>query len=184
MNAFGMCLAFTLGEEGGAVNNPHDPGGFTCKGVTLATYRQWMGAPDATRDELLAITDDALAAVYGGLYWNPVNGDALPPAVAMMVFDFAVNAGVRSSAQKLQHAVGVIEDGSIGPVTLAAVASDNATFLVGRLAQLRADYYRSLTSLFPTFGRGWIARTDRCRAAAIGLLPISRTSVTLLAPGA
>lgn len=171
MTAFGTCLAFTLGEEGGAVNNPHDPGGFTYKGVTLAAYRQWMGEPDATSDALLAITDDALAALYGGLYWNPIAGDSLPPAVAMMVFDFAVNAGVRMSAQKLQRAVGTAEDGSIGPMTLAAVASGSATFLVGRLARLRADYYRSLTSLFPTFGRGWIARTDACEAAAMELLP-------------
>ena len=127
--------------------------------------------PDATSDDLLAISDDALAALYGGLYWNPINGDALPPAVAMLVFDFAVNAGPRRSAMLLQQAVGTEQDGSIGPITLAAVASDNATFLVGRLAQLRADYYRSLTALFPTFGRGWIARTNACEAAAIALYP-------------
>jgi lysozyme family protein len=29
MSAFDACLAFTLGEEGGAANNPHDPGGLT-----------------------------------------------------------------------------------------------------------------------------------------------------------
>jgi lysozyme family protein len=171
VTAFDTCLAFTLGQEGGAVNNPHDPGGFTFRGVTLATYQQWTGNQDATSDDLLAISDDALAALYGALYWNPVRGDALPPAVAMLVFDFAVNASVRTSAQTLQHAVGAAEDGSIGPMTLAAVASDNVTFLVGRLAQLRADYYRSLTALFPTFGRGWIARTDACEAAAMLLLP-------------
>ncbi len=169
-SAFDTCLAFTLGEEGGAVNNPHDPGGFTFRGITLATYRQWMGKPSATSDELLAISNDALAALYGGLYWNPVNGGALPPSVAMLVFDFAVNAGVRRSAQTLQQAVGAEQDGSIGPITLAAVASDNPTFLVGRLAQLRIEYYRSLTSLFATFGRGWIARTDACEAAATALL--------------
>lgn len=172
MSAFDTCLAFTLREEGGAVNNPHDPGGFTFRGVTLATFRWWTGNPGATSDDLLAISDDSLAALYGGLYWNPINGGALPPAVAMLAFDFAVNAGPRRSAMLLQQAVGTEQDGSIGPITLAAVASHNTTFLVGRLAQLRADYYRSLTALFPTFGRGWIARTNACEATAIALLPL------------
>jgi lysozyme family protein len=89
----------------------------------------------------------------------------------MMVFDFAVNAGPRRSATVLQQAVGAEQDGSIGPLTLAAVAVENLTFLVGRLAELRVDYYRSLTTLFPTFGRGWLARTDACEAAAMVLLP-------------
>jgi lysozyme family protein len=142
------------------------------KGVTLATYQAWMGNPSLTAADLQAISDDQLSALYGALYWNPVAGNSLPPAVAMMVFDFSVNAGVRTSAVALQHAVGAVEDGSIGPMTLAAVASDNVTFLVGRLAQLRADYYRSLTTMFPIFGRGWIARTDACEAKAMLLLPV------------
>lgn len=171
MSAFDTCLAFTLREEGGAVNNQHDPGGFTFRGITLATFRWWMRDPGATSDDLLAISDDALAGLYGGLYWNPVNGDALPPAVAMLVFDFAVNAGPRRSAMLLQQAVGAAQDGSIGPLTLGLVAAENLTSLVGRLAQLRADYYRSLTTLFATFGRGWLARTDACEGAAIALVP-------------
>ena len=36
---FGRCLSFTLGEEGGFVDNPDDPGGATFKGVTLRTFR-------------------------------------------------------------------------------------------------------------------------------------------------
>ncbi len=91
----------------------------------------------------------------------------------MMVFDFAVNAGVRRSAQVLQQAVGAEQDGSIGPITLAAVAPANLTFLVGRLAQLRTDYYRNLTTLFPTFGRGWLVRTGACEAAAMALVPLN-----------
>ena len=42
---FDACLAFTLREEGGYVDDPADPGGATNMGITLATYRQWSDDP-------------------------------------------------------------------------------------------------------------------------------------------
>jgi lysozyme family protein len=41
---FGSCLAFTLRQEGGHVDDPADPGGATNMGITLATYRIWRPA--------------------------------------------------------------------------------------------------------------------------------------------
>ena len=34
---FALCLAFTLQQEGGFCDDPRDPGGATCQGITLAT---------------------------------------------------------------------------------------------------------------------------------------------------
>jgi lysozyme family protein len=44
-DGFDACLAFTLREEGGYVDDPADPGGATNMGITLATYRQWSDNP-------------------------------------------------------------------------------------------------------------------------------------------
>ncbi len=88
----------------------------------------------------------------------------------MLVFDFAVNAGPRRSAMTLQQAVGTAQDGSIGPMTLAAARAADPMSLVGQLAELRTGFYHSL-SIFSTFGRGWLARTARCKTAAVALLP-------------
>jgi lysozyme family protein len=171
MSAFDACLAFTLGQEGGFVDDPRDPGGATNEGVTLSSFRNWMGDQTLTVADLLDMTDDDRAAFYGAGYWNPISGDQLPPAVAMMTNDFAVNAGVRTSAMRLQQVVGAYQDGSIGRLTLDAVAAMDQTFIVGRLGQLRMAYYESLTSLFPIYGAGWTNRTTACEAAATALLP-------------
>jgi len=38
---FDICLAFTLRQDGGYVDDPADPGGATNMGIILATYREW-----------------------------------------------------------------------------------------------------------------------------------------------
>jgi lysozyme family protein len=62
----------------------------------------------------------------------------------------------------LQQPVGTARDGSIGPMTLAAVRAADPMSLVGQLAELSTGFHHSL-SIFSTFGRGWLARTDRAR---------------------
>lgn len=172
MNAFETAMAFTVGygvpgfgEEGAVANNPADPGGYTFRGITLRAYRAWLGDPTAAPVQLNAISEDDLLAFYAAGYWRPVNGDALPPGVGLSVFDMAVNAGVRASAKLLQKAVGTVQDGDIGPATLAAVAKLTPLFLIGRLGVLQLAYYRALPG-FPTFGRGWTGRVCRRETAA------------------
>lgn len=155
---FPACLAFTLAQEGGFVRHPADPGGATNKGITLATYRAWV--PYATVETLRAIPDSDVARIYRGGYWQPVRGDDLPPGVDLMAFDFAVNTGPGRSARLLQQAVGAVADGAIGPRTLAAVRGMPAADVCRVLGDLQRDYYRALPT-FGTFGRGWMARTER-----------------------
>ena len=40
---FGACLDFVFEREGGYVDDPHDPGGATNMGITLATLAAWRG---------------------------------------------------------------------------------------------------------------------------------------------
>ena len=79
-----------------------------------------------------------------------------------------VNAGIWRSAWLLQRALGFTADevdGSIGPETLAAANRFNAQTLVNNLADRQAAYYRSLV-YFPTFGTGWLNRTEAPRCCA------------------
>jgi lysozyme family protein len=84
-----------------------------------------------------------------------------------MVFDFGVNAGPRTSVKLLQRAAGVVDDGSVGPRTLAAVKA--ASGLIDALVEARLAHYRSLAN-FAAFGNGWTSRTrqvaDLARAMA------------------
>src|SRR5436190_14767157 len=171
-DSFDICLAFTLREEGGYVDDPADPGGATNMGITLATYRQWSGDPGAGAAQVADLTERAARAIYHSLYWNPLRADALPAGVDLSVFDMGVNAGIWGSARLLQRALGFTGeevDGCVGPETLGAAAKSDPRTLVNDLAERQAAYYRSLSD-FPTFGTGWLNRTAARRSAALAMI--------------
>ena len=57
----------------------------------------------------------------------------------------------------LQRAVGVADDGKIGPRTLAAVAAMSVTDVLSRFNAERLEFYASL-STWATYGKGWARR--------------------------
>lgn len=169
---FDAALAEVLRHEGGYVNHPSDPGGRTNRGVTQRTWEQWTGKK-ASEAEMRALTVDQVRPLYRKNYWDEVRGDDLPPALALCVFDFAVNAGPSRAARFLQRMVGASIDGKIGPATIAAVAGYTGAHGVAKAVRgyqdARREYYRSLPT-FPTFGKGWLRRVDEVQAAALGIL--------------
>jgi lysozyme family protein len=175
---FDICLAFTLREEGGYVDDPADPGGATNMGVTLATYRQWSDDPSLGPTQVEDMSERTARAIYRSLYWNPLRADALPTGVDLSVFDMGVNAGIWGSARLLQGALGFTGeevDGCIGPETLAATDKFDPRSLVNDLAKRQAAYYRSLSD-FPSFGTGWLNRTEARRNAALAMIEKAQTT--------
>ena len=118
MDNFQACLAFTLQQEGGFVDDPYDPGGATNMGITLATYREWF--PQATVADLRVIDSATVSEIYENDYWFASDADQFASGVDLMMFDMAVNAGPARAAKLLQQCLGVAQDGRIGPITLAA----------------------------------------------------------------
>jgi lysozyme family protein len=177
-DTFDTCLAFTLREEGGYVDDPADPGGATNMGITLATYRQWTDDPALGAIQVQDMTRRTARAIYRALYWNPLRADALPTGVDLSVFDMGVNAGIWGSARLLQRALGFTGDevdGCIGPETLGAASKRDPRTLIDDLAERQSAYYRSLAD-FPTFGTGWLNRTDARRRAALAMLGNTQTA--------
>lgn len=162
---FQACLAEVLRHEGGFVNHPSDPGGATNLGITKATLSEWRGKP-VTVDDVRNLTVDEAGEIYRARYWQPIRGDALPPGVDLAVFDGAVNSGPGRSARWLQQALGVAQDGIIGPETLAAVGRAKPATLIIEICDARMAFLRSL-STWPTFGKGWTARVNEVQAAAL-----------------
>lgn len=172
MGDFPPALAFTLAEEGGWADRPDDPGGPTNHGITLATYQTWAlsrGQPEPSVDDLRVIDQTTVAAILHGGYWEAISGDGLPEGVDLSLFDFAVNAGPARAARQLQACIGARIDGIVGPETLGLARNISPFVLVSELADAQEAYYRALPD-FPEFGRGWLARTQRRRTAAMGLL--------------
>ncbi|ACL61345.1 glycoside hydrolase family 108 protein [Methylobacterium nodulans] len=173
---FDAALARVLAHEGGWSDHPADPGGPTNLGVTQATLSAWLGRP-ATRAEVKALTPASVAPLYRARFWDAVHGDALPAGVDLAVFDLAVNSGVRRAAMALQRAVGVADDGRIGPMTLAAAARAPAARTIRRISADRLAFLQRL-STWPSFGRGWGRRVSEVRAAALAMAASAPTAAS------
>lgn len=174
---FEQCLAVVLDKEGGFSDHAQDRGGPTNMGITWRTFAEWKGlAPDQLSPEgraqlitdLKALTRREAAEIYRSSYWLPMRCGDLPPAIALMTFDFGVNAGPRTAVKALQKIVGVTDDGSLGPITLASIRALSPGQLLEELAEARIAHYRTLAD-FATFGQGWTTRTQQVAALARAL---------------
>ena len=150
------CLDFVLTKEGGLVDDPRDNGGRTAYGVTQASYNAWRARRGLPKQDVFKITRQEIEAVYR-TYWTPIEGDALPSGVDLMIFDASINSGPRRAVKFLQRAVGVVQDGDLGPKTLAALRTFKPASVVEVLRMIRGEFYRSLDD-FDHFGKGWMNR--------------------------
>jgi uncharacterized protein (TIGR02594 family) len=172
---FDSALAHVLEMEGGFSDDPYDPGGPTNFGITLKVFATWQGlkldaaSQAALKADLVRITPETVRSIYRAWYWLPARCADLPPPLAFMHFDAAVNHGVTGAARFLQTAVGADVDGEIGPLTLAAVAGCDVPAALYAYADLRRTRYRSLPH-FWRFGRGWLARVDKTLARALAVV--------------
>ncbi len=174
---FEQCLAVVLDKEGGFSDHPQDRGGPTNMGITWKTFADWKGidaaglSPEGREtliSDLKALTRREVAEIYRSNYWLPMRCGDLPGPAALMLFDFGVNAGPRTAVKALQRAVGVTDDGSVGPITLASVRAMDAAKLLEQMVEARLAHYRGLAE-FATFGNGWTTRTQQVAALAKAL---------------
>lgn len=158
--AFLSAVARVLAAEGGYVNDAHDPGGETKFGISKRSY------PTV---DIAKLTLDQATAIYERDFWAPIHGDELPYPVALIVFDGAVNQGVRTAIRHLQQALGVTDDGIIGPATImAAKSAKDPVGLAGRVIRRRILAYATLDG-WTRYGPGWVQRClDAYRAVCTG----------------
>jgi lysozyme family protein len=162
MTVFDQAFAFVIGHEGGYSRVSADPGNWTggkC-GAGVCRGTNWgISAAAYPNLDIRNLSQEDAAAIYRRDYWAPICGDQLPPPLALLVFDAAVNNGVGRAARWLQSVLGVTQDGIVGPATLTALASRN-----GDGAALCAEYQTQrlifMTGLptWKTFGNGWARR--------------------------
>ncbi|MBX9595080.1 MAG: hypothetical protein K2X46_12000 [Roseomonas sp.] len=165
-STFDRAMAFVLRYEGGFVNHPADPGGATNHGVSLRFARSLGRLLDLDRDgdvdadDIMLVTPAEAATLYRRRFWDAVRADDLPPAIAVVAFDTAINCGPARAARWLQGGLGVAQDGSIGPRTLAAALAARVDGVVAEMLTQRLIHHASLPT-WPTFRVGW---TRRCVA--------------------
>jgi len=168
MSNFDRMFDIVVGHEGGYTADPADPGNWTSGAIGAGTCRGTrFGISAAAYPDLdiANLTLDAAKALYQRDYWQRIAGDRLPTALAVLVFDTAVNNGTRRAIRWLQQVTNVPQDGVIGDKTLDAV--EHAAMQPGGTANLCAEFLAQrlvfLTSLpnWNTFGLGWARRLCR-----------------------
>ena len=147
---FAPSFVFTEGFEGGWADNPHDAGGPTNKGVTLATLSHELGRR-ATFYELQHLSSETVAAIFKKKFWNAVDADNLPAGVDLILFDIAVNSGPGRALQFKMLTAGL-----------------SPCARIRKIDALRTGFWRHLRN-WKVFGKGWMRRENACLALAIKL---------------
>lgn len=145
---FDRSIPIVLEEEGGLVDDPHDPGGLTNYGISQRSY------PGL---DIRALTPASAAKIYARDFWPACGADQLPWPLCLFVFDHGVNAGSLAAVKCLQRAAHVNDDGQLGPRTRAAIAAANLRMLCRQFNVERCRYYMGLGN-FPRYGLGWLGR--------------------------
>lgn len=164
-------MDFTSLWEGGKVDDPVDRGGRTNMGVTQKTFDSWRDDKGLERLDVFEITATEAYEIYKANYWNTVRGDELPERVALAVFDFGVNCGTKRAIRSLQKAVGVTQDGIIGPQTITAVQKANPEDVFDAVNRERNNLYSRFIAANPEqsrFKNGWQNRVNALVAAVDG----------------
>jgi len=159
--------------DGGYHLNPKDPGGETKWGIARNSY---------VNLSIRLLTRHAAADIYRKDFWLANKCEKLRWPLALVHFDACVNLGnfkvINAKRQYhyranriLQRAIGVKEDGLIGPVTLAkAYEADQTVSSVASIAQ-RNLWYVELAQRSPvgmgSFFGGWLNRTQELQGIVL-----------------
>jgi lysozyme family protein len=161
-----QAFVVVVGAEGGLTTNPADPGNWTmagCKGECRGT-KYGISALAYPGLDIASLTLDQAQRLYHADYWQRIGGDDMPPALALILFDGAVNTGVAEAVRCLQLAVGAKVDGVLGPLTMAATkAAIGTTGIDAVCAEVLAQRLVAMAALpqWRSFALGWARRLTR-----------------------
>lgn len=158
--AFNTAFDRLIGHEGGFSDDPKDPGNWTGGRVNVGELKgtKFGIAANTYGDlDIKNLTLEDAKAIYLRDWWLKAGADQLDPAIVYQMWDFSVNAGMESAKRALQRAVGVADDGSIGPLTIRAVRAMDKNDVLLRFNAQRLRYYTAL-STWATYGKSWTNR--------------------------
>jgi lysozyme family protein len=164
MAKFEECFNTVMKLEGGYVlhNVPGDRGGMTYAGIARNSWPNWEGWRfiDNKTDVPLSMVEN----FYRENFWNVIKGDKInSQAIAFIIYDFAVNAGCKSSVRIAQLICKTTSDGVMGPKTLAVLnqMSDDFIMMFSMLKIIRYKDICMRDKVQLKFLCGWINRVQK-----------------------
>lgn len=125
---FDRCMKFVLRWEGGYVNRPDDPGGETQFGISKRAFPML---------DIKSLTEEEARDIYRTNYWLKAGCDKLEWPLCLVVFDTAVNMGVKRACLYI------------------LTADDWKEYI-----EMRREFYKALGVKKPQFLKGWLNRCD------------------------
>jgi lysozyme family protein len=168
-----IAIKKVLEHEGGYANDPVDPGGETLYGISRKAHppeqgelqrRFWEIVDHRKAEGLSPECPEAMEIakqLYKLIYWDTCRCDDLPPALAVMTMDAAVQHGYKErqddAPAMLQRAIGSIPDGKIGPKTIEAAQKIDTAKALRNLFTERAIHYSNNRN-WTVYKQGWMKR--------------------------
>lgn len=163
--------------RGGYVNDPDDRGGETNMGITIATWRAYAPTDlniEATSSTLRNMTKKQAEVIYYNHYWIPKGFCNLENTkIVLMVYDWTITSGravtqIRKMLRNEYNPNLVVSNTMDDDMIHCINAIEEQEQLLLRIAEIRKDYYRSLTitdgvpNTQVRFLNGWINRVNDC----------------------
>lgn len=144
-------------------DHPADRGGPTKWGITLRAWGEYLGQ-EMTPADVRAITETGAREFYRKRYVVDPHFHHLPAKLMALIVDCGVNHGTRCATKWLQRAVGVKQDGILGPITLAKVQAAEPFRTYVLVCAFRIKLYGRLVSRDHSqavFAAGWNNRAAK-----------------------
>lgn len=191
---YAAAVAKLLGIEGGHVNDPLDRGGETSFGISLR-FLKAEGRMDLDGDKIAdfdldmdgdidgadirKLTKGDAVWLYHECFWKRLDAESFRVPIGEMLFDQAVNGGLRAARKMLQQAINRLGakyryrgvalkiDGVIGPATRRhldmLVERHGVADVVEAYRDQVKDRYLAIVRANPSqarFLKGWLRRAD------------------------
>jgi len=186
METFSPCFNIVIKLEGGYTLHHvlGDKGGMTYAGISKVNWPDWEGWAKIDAGIFDNSLKEMVKIFYKKEFWNKVMGDFIESKkIAFVVFDFAVNAGLKTSIKLCQKIVRAKSDGIFGPKTLNAVNTfvkkeNGEELFIEKFSNYKIFYYndiclndkrRKKDDIYSNlkFLPGWINRTEKVLGYAI-----------------
>lgn len=149
-----------IGHEGELSMDPKDRGNWTggrCGVGELRGSKYGISAAAYPRLDIKNLTLAQAKDIYRSDYWARSGAEHYDGSIGFQVFDAAVNSGIENAVRFLQRAVRVVDDGDVGPKTIAAIAAMTVTDVLARFNAQRLRFLAGLAA-WDSQGRGWANR--------------------------
>lgn len=157
-------LPLILIFEGSKYTNlPLDKGHGTKYGITQSTYDSYNNILNKKLSSVKDITIQEVQDIYLNQYWIFAKCNLLPEKLSIVMFDTAVNSGIKRAMKFLQQSLSLNVDGSFGTQTEEAIQFINDDYISNLYISYREEFYNNIVKNNPSqsaFLKGWLRRIN------------------------